>query len=157
MAKKRAEVVVKYPQCTKIVASVATTKSMIIVTHGDGRQEHSTYPPDGRFHVTPHHSDSARSFLDAGPAYSDLTYFPLAKIEVPVVPNSLVRDYRPSSAQSMTLSSPVTASGDLEVGILGRRATPSDQISLAGSNVQIGMFPGPRSDTTIVIRYLQGS
>jgi hypothetical protein len=129
---------------------------MIIVTHGDGREEHYTYPADGRFHVTPHGPDSLRSFLAPGPAYSDVTYHPLARIEVPVRPDLLARPYRSSSAQSMTIPCPTETAGVLEIGILGGAATHSDQGALAASKALVRSFAGPRSDTTIVCRYHQG-
>src|SRR5215470_7137129 len=98
MPKTRAAAVVDYPNQPMTVASVATTKNMIILSLGDGRNEHYTYPPDGNFHVTPEAGGSGRSFFEPGPAYNNLSYHPIARVTVPTDPAELTRRYTSSSA-----------------------------------------------------------
>ena len=154
MAKKRASAVVAFPNDPKIIASVATTPRMIILSFGDGREEHWTYPPDGRFHVTPHDPSSSRSYIEPGPAYEDLAYHPLDRVRVPHEPSQISRNYRASRDEIMTIPPPRESSGTLEVGILGQQATSEVVESLHADTASVNLFPGPRSDTTIVFRYL---
>ena len=91
MAKKRADAVVNFPNQPMVVASVATTKSKLVLLLGDGREEHYTYPPDGRFHITPEEGTSGRSFFAPGPAYENLSYHPLALAVVQTDPSELAR------------------------------------------------------------------
>ena len=67
MPKKRVDAVVGYPDQPMVVTSVATTNTLIVLSIGDGRKEHYTYPPDGRFHITPEDGGSESSLLRAGP------------------------------------------------------------------------------------------
>jgi hypothetical protein len=154
MAKKRVEAVVDYQPDAMVLASVATTESMIVLSRPDAPDEHYTYPPDGRFHVTAHDPQSSRSFFAPGPAYSNMTYFPLARIEVPSGPPAGGRQYRPSSAQSMTMTPSSDRPGILEIGILGQQAPAAVRQSLESQGAQVGLYQGPRSDTTIVLRFL---
>ena len=154
MAKRRVEAVVDYQPDAMVVASVATTKSMIVLSRPDAPDEHYTYPPDGRFHVTAHDAESSRSFCEAGPAYSAMTYFPLARIEVPSRPPAGARQSHPSSAESMTMTPPTGRAGILEIGILGQQATTSVRQTLESQGAQVGLYQGPRSDTTILLRYV---
>jgi hypothetical protein len=152
MAKKRTDVVVAYPNDPKIVASVATTPTMMVLALGDGREEHYTYPPDGRFHVTLN-DGSSRSFFAPGPAYANLSYYRFALVHVPVEPTELVRPYTAASATTMTLPAPTEREGMLEVGVMGQLATPAIVAQLSADGATVGLFQGPRSDTTIVFRY----
>lgn len=152
MAKKRADVVVAYPNDPKVVASVSTTPKMMVLSLGDGREEHYTYPLDGRFHVTTN-DDSSRSFFAPGPAYSNLSYHRYALVAVPVDSADLRRPYRRASNASMTLAPPTERDGMLEVGVLGQLATPEVITQLREGGATIGLFPGPTSNTTIVLRY----
>jgi len=154
MPKKRADAVIAYPTIPMIVASVATTESMIILSLGDGRKAHYTYPPDGRFHITPEEGTSNRSFFEPGPAYTDLNYYPMALVPVPVDQSGLRRPYHTSSAQSMTIPAPTSRDGRLEIGILGQQATREILESLGSQGARVALFQGPRSDTTIVFRHL---
>jgi hypothetical protein len=153
MPKKRAAfAVVTYPGQPMVVASVATTKDMFILALGDGREEHYTYPPDGRFHITPEDQSSGRSFFAPGPAYADLSYYRIAIVAVPTDPAELARPYR-GAGQMMTIAAPVAREGVLEVGILGQKATPAVTTQLQSDGALVGLFQGPRSDTTLVFRY----
>lgn len=155
MSNRRAEVVVGYPGQPMIVASVATTPSMVVVSLGEGREEHLTYPPDGRFHLTPHNRASARSYFEPGPAYEGLSYHPLARVDVPTDPTQLARPYRSSpSRASMSIPAPTARAGVLEVGILGQQATPAVVQALRADGATVQCFEGPRSDTTVVFRHL---
>jgi len=153
MAKKRVEAVISYPERSCIAASVATTKTMIVLALGDGREEHYTYPPDGKFHITPDARGSAHSFFAPGPSFDELDYRRLAIVAVPLDHTELVRTHQPSPAQSMTLPAPTTREGILEIGILGKHADPQLRQSLESDDAILGLFQGPRSDTTIVLRY----
>jgi hypothetical protein len=80
MPKRRADAVVNYPGQAKVVASVATTKDMIVLTLGDGREEHYTYPPDGRFHLTEETGERGKAFFAPAPAYEAVvTRLPLER------------------------------------------------------------------------------
>ncbi|SRR6266508_2303911 len=80
MRNRDATAVVAYPTQSMIIASVATTQNLIVISYGDGRKEHGTYPPNGRFHVTfEGERDSRHSFVTPGPAYSELTYYPVVE------------------------------------------------------------------------------
>lgn len=150
MRNRNAVAVVAYPTQPMIIASVATTANTIVLAHGDGRQEHGTYPASGHFHVTfDDGRDSRHSFVAAGPAYSDLTYYPLARIDVPADPAGLTRPYS-GSGQTMTIA----PRGTLEIGVLGQHATADVMQQLRSDGAAVQTFGGPRSDTTIVFRYL---
>jgi len=95
MAKKKVEAVVAYPDRSCIVASVATTKTLIVLSLGDRREEHYTYPPDGRFHITPDAASSAHSFFAPGPSFDHLDYRRLTIVPVPLDHTELARTYRP--------------------------------------------------------------
>src|SRR5439155_23526822 len=151
--KNRASAVINYPGQQKVVASVATTASMMVFSPRDGREEHYTYPPDGRFHFTSH-EDSSRSFFAPGPPFANLSYYRFALVTVPMDPSEIVRAYNPASDQTMTISAPRTRDGMLEVGVLGQQATATVVEQLKSDGALLGMFQGPRSDTTIVFRYL---
>ena len=73
MPKHRADAVVTYPGKPMVVVSVATTPSKIVLSFGDGREWHGTYPADGRFHLT-EDASSSHSFLEPGPSLSDISY-----------------------------------------------------------------------------------
>jgi len=152
MAKKRTDVVVAYPGDPKVVASVSTTPKMIVLALGDGREEHYTYPQDGRFHVTLD-DGSSRSFFAPGPAYANLSYYRFALVAVPVDPTQLVRQYTAASATTMTIPPPTQREGMIEVGVMGNLATPAIVAQLSADGAILGLFQGPRSDTTIVFRY----
>src|SRR6266540_1205970 len=103
MRNRDATAVVAYPTQSMIIASVATTQNLIVISYGDGRKEHGTYPPNGRFHVTfEGERDSRHSFVTPGPVYSELTYYPLARVDVPPDPPGLTRPYG-GSGQTMTI------------------------------------------------------
>jgi len=153
MTKRRAEAIVEFPGQAAVVASVATMKNVIVLSLGDGRREHYTYPADGRFHITPDAPNSAHSFFAPGPPLDDLDYRRLAIVAVPIDPSELARPYKPSLAQTLTLPPPTDREGILEVGILGRKVTPPMKESLEADGAILGFFQGPRSDTTIVFRY----
>jgi len=152
MATKRADVVVGYPGQPKVVASVSTTPDMLILSLGDGRQEHYTYPPDGHFHITTN-DGSSRSFFAPGPAYAELDYHRFAIITVPVDSKEIVRAYKPKNASVMTIAAPVEREGILEVGVMGQMVTPSILAELQSDGATVASFQGPRSGTTIVFRY----
>lgn len=154
MTKRRADAVVQYPGQPKIVASVATTEAMIVLTLGDGRNEHYTYPPDGRFHLTLEDETKGKAFFAPGPPYDQLDYRRFAIITVPLDPHELVRDYLKQSANSMTIPPPAGRDGVLEVAVMGRLATLEIVQSLASQGAAVATFQGPRSDTTVVFRYL---
>ena len=103
MPKRRADAVVDYPGQPKVVASVATTQTKIVLTLGDGRQEHYTYPQDGRFHVTEEDGLRGRAFFAPGPPYEQLDYRRFAIVVVPADPSKLVRDYRRPLARTMSI------------------------------------------------------
>lgn len=154
--RKRAAAVVAFPEGPKVVASVSTTTQMIVVTLANATDRHFTYPPDGRFHVTPHGPDSARSFLKPAPAFQDLDYHPLAEISVPISGAEVERRYR-SSNNEWRIDPPQGRPGVLEIGVLGQRAS-EDALGLLGEGgADVGLFGGPRSDTTIVFRYRGGT
>lgn len=146
---KQVDVIADYAGRQMAVASVSTTKQMFVIRLSDGRQEHYTYPPDGHFHLTPHDQSSARSSCAKGPTYDALSYHPLMSVPVPSTASALTRPYRASSALSMT----VQPGGVLEIGILGQHATAAMMQSLGGGGKVVEQFPGPRSDTTLVLRY----
>jgi len=150
MRNRDATAVVAYPTQSMIIASVATTQNLIVISYGDGRTEHGAYPPNGRFHVTfEGERDSRHSFVTPGPAYSELTYYPLARVDVPPDPTGFTRPYG-GSGQTMTIE----PRGTLEISVLGRRATPEVIQQLRNDGASVQTFGGPRSDTTIVFRYL---
>ena len=127
---------------------------MMVLSLGDGREEHYTYPADGRFHITPEAGTSGRSFFAPGPAYDNLSYHRLALVVVPTDPSELVRPYHSASKKVMTTPPPIDRDGMLEVGVLGQLATPAVIQQLEADGASLGLFRGPRSDTTIVFRYL---
>ena len=152
MAKKRTDVVVAYPGGPKVVASVSTTPKMIVLALGDGREEHYTYPPDGRFHMTLN-DGSSRSFFAPGPAFANLSYYRFALVPVPLDPVDIVRQYTAASSTTMTIRPPSRREGVLEVGVMGNLVTPAIVAQLSADGATVGLFQGPRSDTTIVFRY----
>jgi hypothetical protein len=154
MPRRRADAVVDYPGQPKVVASVATTRSVIVLTVGDGRQEHYTYPEDGRFHVTEEDPSRGRAFFAPGPPYDQLDYRRFAIVLVPEDPSQLVRDYHRSSAHTMSIPGPTGRDGILEVAVMGRHATPEIVQSLCSQGATVATFQGPRSDTTVVFRYM---
>ncbi|MGA2384447.1 MAG: hypothetical protein ABSD56_02165 [Bryobacteraceae bacterium] len=152
MPKHRADAVVTYPGKPMVVVSVATTPSKIVLSFGDGREWHGTYPADGRFHLT-EDASSSHSFLEPGPSLSDISYVHVVSVPVPMDPSQLVREFRSSSGNTLLISPPTEREGQVEVGILGQRATPEIMQSLAGPG-SAAFFQGPRSDTTIVLRHI---
>jgi hypothetical protein len=155
---RKAEAIVVYPRLPVVVASVATTgKGMFVLALGDGRDEHYTYPTDGRFHATIHGTPSLHSALVPGSSFDDLAYQELARIKVPVDPHGLVRKYHPSTRPSMTITAPRQRDGILAVGIAGREMTDQVLSDLSAEGAYVAFFQGPRSDTTIVFRYFGGS
>lgn len=153
MSGRKAIAVVDYPGVPKIAASVATTSTMIVLALGDGREEHYTYPSDGRFHITTHDEPSIRSFFAPGPRLIDAGWHRIALVTVPEDHTELVREYRPSSGRSMTLPPPTGHDGSLEIGVLGQRATPEIVAALQGPGLLVETFQGPTSGTTIAFRY----
>jgi len=129
---------------------------MFVLALGDGRDEHYTYPLDGRFHATIHGTPSFHSALTPGPSFDELAYQELARIKVPVDPSGLVRKYHPSTRPSMTIAAPRQRDGILEVGIAGREITDRALAALNAEGAHVAFFRGPRSDTTIVFRYRDG-
>ncbi len=136
-----------------IVASVATTPNLLVLSLGDGRPEHYTYPPNGRFHMTPEDGTTTHSFFAPGPRFDSLEYHRLAIVPVPLDPTELARPYKSSPGQGDFFPAPTTREGILEVAILGQVATPAVQASLSSDGALLKLFQGPRSDTTIVFRY----
>lgn len=146
--------VVDFPGDRKVVASVSTTSSKIILALGDGRKEHYTYPPDGRFHVTTEQGDhSARSFYAPGPSFDALCYYRFALVAVPMTPAALTRAYTIAAKPAMSIAPPHTQEGMLEVGIVGQKASSDVFKSLSKDGCSVVLVGGPRSDTTIFFRY----
>ena len=52
------------------------------------------------------------------------------------------------------MTPPSSRAGILEIGILGQQATASVRQTLESQGTQVGLYQGPRSDTTIVLRYV---
>jgi len=152
VAKKRADAVVNYPGQQKVVASVATTKDMLVLTLGDERPEHYTYPPSGDFHVTMNDA-SSRSFFAPGPAFPNLDYYRFALVAVPVDPTELVRPYKAKNRAVMMIPPPVAREGMLEIGVMGQLVTPPILVALQADGALVATFSGPRSGTTVVYRY----
>src|SRR5262245_31088073 len=127
---RKAYAVVEFPDQQLVAASVSTTRSMIVLTLGDGREEHYTYPADGQFHITSHNTPSIHSFFAPGPSFDDLSYHRLSLITVPADANELARPYTASIPPLMTIPAPTERDGVLEVGILGRKSSPELVASL---------------------------
>ena len=72
---------------------------------------------------------------------------------MPHEPSQISREYQ-TSRDEMTIPPPRESSGTLEVGILGQQATSDVVQSLRADDAAVDFFQGPRSDTTIVFRYL---
>ena len=143
-----------YADQPRIVASVSTTSSVLVIALGDGEEVHYTYPPDGRFHVTPNAQPSVHSFLNPGPAYESLSYHPLVAVNIPTNPALLTRPSNTPSVNTMTIQPPAQRDGRLEIGVLGQKATDVVIQQLQNSAASVRLFQGPRSDTTIVFRYV---
>ena len=150
---RKALAIVDYPGHPKVVASVSTTKSKVVLALGDGSEEHYTYPLDGRFHITTHETPSVRSFFAPGPPLLEAEWHRIASIAVPEDHEQLKRDFKASSHESVTLPPPTGHEGILEVGILGKRATPEILQALRGPGLIVGTFQGPTSGSTVAFRY----